>query len=118
MKRALLVGFFVAFGVSSVMAGGHSCCQGTATAASDCKVAKEAQGCPEHATKADMDACMKHMGKLSKVDSKAGNCPVSGEPARMKVSYSVDGTTYHFCCKDCVKDFKANPAKYTSKSKS
>jgi YHS domain-containing protein len=42
-------------------------------------------------------------------------CPVSGDPLGehgklVKVSYQ--GTDVYLCCKDCVKDFKKDPAKY------
>ncbi len=52
---------------------------------------------------------------MSKTTASAdyGKCPVSGHNAVKKVTYKYKGTTYHFCCKDCIKDFKANPAKYT-----
>ena len=32
-----------------------------------------------------------------------------------KVTYEYKGKTYHFCCKDCVEEFKKNPDKYASK---
>ena len=28
------------------------------------------------------------------------------------VTYVHENKTYHFCCKDCIKTFKADPAKY------
>ena len=42
-------------------------------------------------------------------------CVVSGDPLGehgkvVKVSYQ--GTDVYLCCKDCVKDFKKDPAKY------
>jgi YHS domain-containing protein len=42
-------------------------------------------------------------------------CVVSGDPLGehgkvVKVSY--EGTDVYLCCKDCVKDFKKDPAKY------
>lgn len=113
MKRILLVVLFAAFGITTAMAGSKSCCAGQA---SECKSKKDASACTEHASKMDK-GCTMHGVKQAKVDPKVGTCPVSGEPASKKVSTVYDGTTYHFCCKDCVKTFTANPTKYTSKSK-
>lgn len=42
----------------------------------------------------------------------AGKCPVSGEPVDESVSFTLEGKTYGFCCKDCVDQFKENPAKF------
>ncbi len=41
-------------------------------------------------------------------------CPVSGETIAPGegVEYSYLGTTYKFCCKNCVKKFKAEPMNY------
>lgn len=41
-------------------------------------------------------------------------CPVSGESIAPEegVEYSYLGTTYRFCCKNCVRKFKAEPMKY------
>ncbi|MBI1335923.1 MAG: YHS domain-containing protein [Phycisphaera sp.] len=40
-------------------------------------------------------------------------CPVSGDPIDAKGAKVVyDGKVYGFCCDDCIKAFKANPAKY------
>ena len=42
-------------------------------------------------------------------------CPVSGEPVNFLVStMTADGPVY-FCCKDCIKTFEADPAKYAEK---
>ena len=101
------------FGAVTVYAGDHNCCGGSGTSPV-CKVAKSTPECTGH-----KDANCPHAnGTHAKINSKLGNCPVSGEPAVKTVSYTYEGTTYHFCCKDCIKDFKANPAKFTAKSKS
>jgi len=49
-----------------------------------------------------------------------GTCPVSGEElasqeAPVKLDYK--GKTVFLCCKDCVAQFKKNPAKYAAKLK-
>lgn len=41
-----------------------------------------------------------------------GKCPVTGEPVESGVSVTVDGKTYGFCCKDCIDQFKEDPAKF------
>jgi YHS domain-containing protein len=54
----------------------------------------------------------------AKVGDRA-RCPVSGEEFTVEASSphaDVDGKTYYFCCGDCEKEFKANPAKYLKKS--
>lgn len=112
MKRVLLVALFAAFGLTAAMAGNKSCCAGHDET---CKVKKDVSGCPEHASSMSGECTMK---KQAKVNPSLGTCPVSGEPAVKKVSLVYEGTTYHFCCKHCVKDFKANPSKYTTKNKS
>jgi YHS domain-containing protein len=43
-------------------------------------------------------------------------CVVSGDPLGEHgkvVKVSSEGTDVYLCCKDCVKDFKKDPAKYT-----
>lgn len=43
-------------------------------------------------------------------------CVVSGDTLGEHgkiVKVSHDGTDVYLCCKDCVKDFEKNPAKYT-----
>jgi len=45
-------------------------------------------------------------------------CVVSGEKLGemgKPVDYEFQGREIKFCCKDCVKDFKKNPAKYVKK---
>ena len=43
-------------------------------------------------------------------------CPVSGDKVG-KTTFEYQGKRYHFCCKDCVKDFKKDPEKYISQMK-
>ena len=44
-------------------------------------------------------------------------CPVSdeklGEHGKSVKVTAPDGTDVYLCCKDCLKDFKKNPAKYS-----
>src|SRR5438874_11865542 len=45
-------------------------------------------------------------------------CVVSGEKLGemgKPVVYVYDGREIRFCCKDCIKDFKKDPAKYVKK---
>jgi YHS domain-containing protein len=46
----------------------------------------------------------------NKVD--LGICPVMLKPAVAEYHYFYGGTTYYFCCQNCVEPFKANPEKY------
>ena len=43
-------------------------------------------------------------------------CPVSkdklGEHGKVVKATAPDGTDVYLCCKDCMKDFKKDPAKY------
>ena len=41
-------------------------------------------------------------------------CPVTGEDADKEITYTYNGKTYSFCCKKCLKKFKADPEKYSS----
>jgi Cu+-exporting ATPase len=41
-------------------------------------------------------------------------CGMSVDPATAS-KFEYKGTTYHFCCKDCLDKFKANPEKFLSK---
>jgi YHS domain-containing protein len=42
-------------------------------------------------------------------------CPVDPtSPIDPKVTYMYNGKLYGFCCKDCVAEFKKNPAKYAA----
>ena len=46
-------------------------------------------------------------------------CVVSGEKLGGEMGkpyiYTYEGREIHFCCKGCVKDFKADPAKFLKK---
>jgi YHS domain-containing protein len=44
-------------------------------------------------------------------------CPVSGKDHAIDpaVTIQYDGKTIGFCCKDCIPDFKKDPAKYMAK---
>jgi YHS domain-containing protein len=43
-------------------------------------------------------------------------CPVSGDKVGdSPVVTEYDGKIYHFCCADCVKEFKADPDKFVKK---
>lgn len=42
-------------------------------------------------------------------------CPVSTEEADPEITYTYKGKTYAFCCNNCLKKFKKNPEKYSSR---
>ena len=42
-------------------------------------------------------------------------CPVMGGKINKKYYEDYQGKRVYFCCPDCPKKFKANPAKYTKK---
>ena len=42
-------------------------------------------------------------------------CPVSTEDVDPEITYTYKGKTYAFCCNKCLKKFKADPEKYSSK---
>lgn len=46
-------------------------------------------------------------------------CPVSGDVLKgdEKYTYEYKGTTYRFCCPQCVEEFKKDPEKYIDKMK-
>jgi YHS domain-containing protein len=45
-------------------------------------------------------------------------CPVDPKsPIDPKVTYVYNGKTYGFCCEDCIKEFKKDPAKYAAEAK-
>jgi YHS domain-containing protein len=45
-------------------------------------------------------------------------CPVDPTSAiDPKVTYMYNGKTYGFCCKDCIAEFKKDPAKYAAEAK-
>lgn len=46
------------------------------------------------------------------VESQQKFCPVSGDAIDPKVSVDYAGRHVFFCCKMCIADFKADPAKY------
>jgi len=51
-------------------------------------------------------------------DYPLGTCVVSGDKLGAEgppIVYEHEGRTIKFCCKDCIKDFKADPAKYLKK---
>ncbi len=50
--------------------------------------------------------------KVSKNESQALVCQVSGEEADPSIKMEYKGKTYYFCCNKCLKKFKSNPEKY------
>lgn len=42
-------------------------------------------------------------------------CAVSGEDVDKDFTYTYEGKKYAFCCNNCLKKFKKDPAKYTSR---
>ena len=53
------------------------------------------------------------------VDPKPVNskCPITGEDVDPKVTTVYESKTVGFCCADCIKAFKKDPAKYADKLK-
>jgi YHS domain-containing protein len=43
-------------------------------------------------------------------------CPVSGDPISKDASIDYKGGKLYFCCKDCVKSFNSDQAKYAAKA--
>jgi len=43
------------------------------------------------------------------------NCPVMGDPVVFSISTQTEDGPVYFCCKSCVKKFKADPVKYAEK---
>ena len=50
-------------------------------------------------------------------DAEAFNsiCAVSGEDIDKDITYTYESKKYAFCCNNCLKKFKKDPAKYTSR---
>lgn len=46
----------------------------------------------------------------------SATCPVSGKAAKEACSVEQNGKKVYFCCGNCPKQFKADPAKYTAKT--
>jgi YHS domain-containing protein len=65
------------------------------------------------------DAPATQPSTMPAVAAKAVNtkCPISGDPVDSKVTTVYDGKTYAFCCSDCIKAFKKDPAKYAAAAK-
>ena len=42
-------------------------------------------------------------------------CPVSTEDVDPEITYTYKGKTYAFCCNKCLKKFKDDPEKYSSR---
>lgn len=53
--------------------------------------------------------------KVQAVDVGNKICPVSGEKIDEKITYEYQGKIYHFCCLQCIEDFKKDPEKYIKK---
>jgi YHS domain-containing protein len=54
---------------------------------------------------------------VEQTDGKPFNtiCAVSGEPVDPEITYTYEGKTYAVCCNNCLKKFKKDPAKYSSR---
>lgn len=46
----------------------------------------------------------------------SATCPISGKPAKEACSVEHNGKKVYFCCGNCPKQFKADPAKHTAKT--
>lgn len=98
----MFAGATVSFaGENGTCANGKTCTKGTSASASCHK---------KDASATATSGC--DMSKMTTASTDYGKCPVSGHDATKKVTYKYKGVTYHFCCKDCIKDFKADPTKY------
>ena len=55
--------------------------------------------------------------KVTKGEVVNNVCPVMGEKVSSNTKYRTEykDRTVGFCCASCIKDFKANPAKYEDK---
>lgn len=63
----------------------------------------------------DKDKDKHDHAKMNSADSPKMMCIVEKEhEADPKVTYEYKGKTYHFCCKDCVAEFKKDPEKYSA----
>ena len=47
----------------------------------------------------------------------AGLCPIKKGPSKPVYHCDYNGTTYHFCSRECQKTFAADPAKYAGPPK-
>jgi len=61
-------------------------------------------------------ALLAAVGIASDVKLEGVKCIVSGEPAVASASAAYKDGKVYFCCKDCIKGFTANTAKYATKA--
>lgn len=52
------------------------------------------------------------MGMATAGEPTEAKCPVMGEPVNLAVSTPTDNGPVYFCCKGCIKKFKADAGKY------
>ncbi len=58
-------------------------------------------------------ASMLLAGGVLAAENELPKCPVTGEPVDFSVSTSTDHGPVYFCCKGCIKKFKADPASFS-----
>ncbi len=65
------------------------------------------------------DAAVAKKGKEALMNVNNTICPVTGEKVDMKdrVTAEYKGKVYNLCCPACIKDFNAEPEKYSAKVK-
>jgi YHS domain-containing protein len=67
----------------------------------------------------DCSAC--HVKAATQPTAKAKSvntlCPVQNDEIDPNVTVVYEGKTIGFCCQDCIKDFKSDPAKYMAHMK-
>ncbi|MCX5665885.1 MAG: YHS domain-containing protein [Candidatus Omnitrophica bacterium] len=65
------------------------------------------------------DAVVVKKGKEASVNVNNTICPVTGDKVDMKDPVTVEykGKIYNLCCPACIKDFNAEPEKYSAKVK-
>ena len=81
-------------------------------------------GCSHSQDKQPPSSADKQMTSMSSTDSTSSApgvdmhntvCPVSGDKVESSpLIATYNGKIYHLCCKDCVKPFAQDPAKYAS----
>lgn len=53
-----------------------------------------------------------HIQSAMAAENELPSCPIMGEPINLAVSTPTDDGPVYFCCKGCIKKYKADPEKY------